>query len=125
MDLVIVTETYDEQVVYLREVGGRRFFAILIGIFEATCLDRSLKGFQAPRPLTHDAMADVIDALKGEVQDVLIGRFEDHCYYTDVRIRQDGHLVSVDMRPSDAFVLAVIENKPIFVSNEVMAKIGL
>src|SRR5688572_31140406 len=29
IDLVIVAETHHEQVVYLREVGGRRFFPIL------------------------------------------------------------------------------------------------
>jgi bifunctional DNase/RNase len=125
IDLVIVAETHHEQVVYLREVGGTRFFPILIGIFEATCLDRNLKGFQPPRPLTHDALADAIDALGGEVQDILISRVENYCYFTDLRIRHNGELVLVDMRPSDAFILAVIENKPIFVSNELLAKIGL
>jgi uncharacterized protein len=75
--------------------------------------------------LTHDALADAIDVLGGEVQDVLISRFENQYHFTGLRIRQNGELVLVDMRPSDAFILAVIENKRIFVSNEVLAKIGL
>jgi bifunctional DNase/RNase len=122
IDLVIVAETHH---VYLREVGGRRFFAIVIGIFEATCLTRNLKGYQVPRPLTHNALADVIDALGGELQDILISGVEDNSWFTDLRIRQNGELVLVDMRPSDALILAVIENKPIYVSNEVLAKVVL
>ena len=110
IDVLIITEAYDQQCVYLHEVGGRRFVPIFIGIFEAAALDRHLKGFESPRPLTHDAMADLIDALHGHLEDVVLSRLEDNCYFTDVRIRQNGELVSVDMRPSDAIILAVIEN---------------
>jgi hypothetical protein len=75
IEMVIITEINDQQVVYLREVGGKRYIPILIGIFEATMIDRQLKGFTAPRPLTHDVMADAIDSLGGKVQDVLIKDF--------------------------------------------------
>ncbi len=125
IDLVVVAETYDEQVVYLREVGGNRFFPMLIGIFEATSLDRALKGFKAPRPLTHDAMFDTICALEGEIQDVVITDFENRTFFTNLRIRRYHQTVSVDVRPSDAFVLAILSNKPIFVLDSVLSKLGL
>jgi bifunctional DNase/RNase len=125
IELVVISEIHDQQVVYLKEVGGRRFFPLLIGIFEATALDRNLKEFQSPRPLTHDAMFDAIDALGGVLQDVMISELEDQIYYTDLRIRQNDELVVVDIRPSDAFVLAVLANKPIFISDDVLAKIGV
>jgi hypothetical protein len=62
---VIISETNDQQVVYLHEVDGDRVFPLLIGIFEATSLDRRLKGYDSPRPLTHDAWADSIRLLGG------------------------------------------------------------
>jgi uncharacterized protein len=125
IELVVITERYEEQCIYLKEVGGNRYFPLLIGIFEATVLDRALKGFTAPRPLTHDAMSDAIDALDGKMQDVVIVDLKDNAYYADVRIRRYNQTIVVDMRPSDAFVLAVLENKPIFISDQVLAKIGL
>jgi hypothetical protein len=40
IDMIIISEVNDQQVVYLREVGGEQRVPILIGIFEATTLDR-------------------------------------------------------------------------------------
>ena len=37
---IIINEINDQQVIYLREVDGERMFPILIGIFEATSIDR-------------------------------------------------------------------------------------
>jgi len=125
IELIVISEIHDQQVVYLKEVDGRRFFPLLIGIFEATSLDRQIKEFQSPRPLTHDAMFDAIAALGGVVQDVIITDFEEHTHYADLRIRQNDQIVRVDIRPSDAFVLAVLANKPIFISDKVLAKLGL
>jgi bifunctional DNase/RNase len=125
IELVVISEIHDEQVVYLKEVGGRRFFPLLIGIFEATSLDRHIKEFQSPRPLTHEAMLDAIDALDGVLQDVSIAGFEEQYYYADLRIRRNDQTILVDTRPSDAFVLAVLANKPIFISDDVLAKMGI
>ena len=123
IDLVVISEIHDQQVVYLREVGGNRYFPILIGIFEATALDRSLKGFRAPRPLTHDAMLDAIRALDGEMEHACINDFKDHTIYTRLSIGRYHQSVIVDIRPSDAFVLAVLADKPILVLEEVLPKL--
>ena len=55
-----------------REVDGPRWFPMLIGIFEATSLDRTIKGLDSPRPLTYDAMAAAIRLLGGTVHDVVV-----------------------------------------------------
>ena len=55
---IIISEINDQQVIYLKEVDGPRTFPILIGIFEATSIDRRVKGFEAPRPLTHDLLVE-------------------------------------------------------------------
>ena len=40
---IIISEINDQQVIYLKEVDGDRTFPILIGIFEATSIDRRVK----------------------------------------------------------------------------------
>ena len=47
--------------------AGMKSFEHLIGIFEATSIDRRVKGMPSPRPLTHDLVASVIDNLGGEM----------------------------------------------------------
>ena len=65
---IIISEINDQQVIYLKEVDGDRQFPILIGIFEATSIDRRVKGYPSPRPLTHDLLVSVADNLGGEFQ---------------------------------------------------------
>ena len=40
---IIISELTDNQFVFLQEVDGEREFPILIGIFEATNIDRRVK----------------------------------------------------------------------------------
>src|SRR5713226_1041131 len=77
---IIINEVQDQQVIMLREVEGDRSFPIVIGIFEATSIDRRVKGMPSPRPLTHDLVAAVIDQMGGELQDVYINELKEHTY---------------------------------------------
>src|ERR1700684_3587498 len=117
---IIISEINDQQVIYLKEVDGKRSFPILIGIFEATSIDRRVKGYPSPRPLTHDLLVGVAENLGGEFQSVVISELKDHTYYARLRIKQNGELIEVDARPSDAIAVAVTCDPPlpIYVAEE-------
>lgn len=117
---IIISEVDEHQVIVLKEVEGDRSFPIVIGIFEATTIDRRVKGIQSPRPLTHDLIAAVVSQLGGEIQDIVISDLEDHTYYARLRIQSGGELIEVDCRPSDAIALAVAAKVPIYVSEQVL-----
>ena len=126
---IIISELTDQQMVYLREVDSEetndrenRYFPIVIGIFEATSIDRSVQGHIPQRPLTHDLLKNVIEELGGELQDIVITNLIEHTYYAVIRIRQNGELIEVDCRPSDAIALAAHYSppKPIFVDDIVL-----
>lgn len=117
---IIISESHEQQVIILREVDGEQSFPIVIGIYEATSIDRRVKSLQAPRPLTHDLVASVIEQLGGELQDICISELREHTYYAKLRIRQNGELVNVDCRPSDAIALAVTARVPIWVAEDVI-----
>src|SRR3954467_4535900 len=119
---IIISEVHDQQVVMLREGEGERSFPIVIGIFEATSIDRRVKGMPSPRPLTHDLVAAVIDQLGGDLQDIYISELKEHTYFAKLRIRKDGELSEIDSRPSDAIALAVTASVPIYVSEDVIGE---
>lgn len=119
---IIISEIQESQVIYLKEVDGDRAFPILIGIFEATSINRRVRGEEAPRPLTHDLLVQAIESLGGELQDVVINELREHTYFALLRVRQDGELVEIDARPSDAIAVAVTCEPPlpIYVSEDVL-----
>lgn len=124
---IIISEINDQQVVYLREIDGDRMFPILIGIFEATSIHRRVKGEIPPRPLTHDLLKSTIEHCGGEVESVYINNLLEHTYYAVIRIRrEDGELIDVDSRPSDAIALSAHYEPPlpIFVDESVLDQVA-
>jgi len=117
---IIISEVHEQQVILLREVDGERTFSIMIGIFEATSIDRRVKKMQSPRPLTHDLVTAVIESMGGELSDVFISELREHTYYAKLRVKYNGELIEVDSRPSDAIALAVTANVPIYVAEDVL-----
>ncbi len=119
---IIISEINQEQVIYLKEIEGERTFPILIGIFEATSIDRRVKQFEAQRPLTHDLLVNTVETMGGEFQDVVISELKDHTYYAVLRVRFEGELLEIDSRPSDAIAVAVTCDPvlPIYVSEDVL-----
>jgi bifunctional DNase/RNase len=120
---IIINEVHDQQVIMLREVEGERSFPIVIGIFEATSIDRRVKGMPSPRPLTHDLVASAVDHLGGEIQDIYISDLREHTYYAKLRVRHEGELIEIDCRPSDAIALAVTAKVPIYVAEDVLNEV--
>ena len=119
---IIISEINDQQVIYLKEVDGDRQFPILIGIFEATSIDRRVKDIPRPRPLTHDLLVNTVDALGAKLDSVVISELREHTYYACLRVSIDGELIEIDARPSDAIAVAVTcePQLPIYVSEDVI-----
>ena len=98
----------------------------MIGLFEATSINRRFTEEPPPRPLTHDLLKNTIEELGGEAEDVVVNNLMDHTYYAVIRVRQDGELVEIDSRPSDAIALAVHYDPPlpIYVDSEVLDEVA-
>jgi hypothetical protein len=95
----------------------------VIGIFEATSIDRRVKGIPNPRPLTHDLVTNVVESLGGEIQDIYISELREHTYFAKLRVRKEGELIEIDCRPSDAIALAVTAKVPIYVAEDVLGEV--
>lgn len=121
---IIISEMQDNQIIVLKEVDGDRKFPIVIGSHEAFAIDRRLKGHIHPRPLTHDLLASVIEAMGGVIERIEIHNLQDHTFFARIHIRQDGHVHKVDSRPSDAIALGVATSVPIFVAEHVLGEVS-
>jgi len=121
---IIISELTENQVIYLQEEDGEREFPILIGIFEATNIDRRVKeDYQPPRPLTHDLVVNVAKELGATVESVIISDLSHNTYFAKLRLRkEDGEVIEIDSRPSDAIAVAVTLSPPlpIYVSEHVL-----
>ncbi len=122
---IIISELTESQVIYLREVDGDREFPILIGIFEATNIDRRVKedGYQPPRPLTHDLVVRTAQTLGATIKSVVISDLNEQTYYAQLVLETDeGETIEIDSRPSDAIAVAVTFSPPlpIYVAEHVL-----
>ncbi len=126
---ILIRELNDYQIIELREQGegaapegenGRRSFPIVIGLPEAQAIERRLKGMTIKRPQTHDLLANVVEALGGELVSITINDLADHTFFATLDIKKSGEVIHVDSRPSDAIALGIAHDVPIFVEEHVL-----
>lgn len=117
---ILITELGDQQVIFLRETEGDRSFPIMIGTNEALAIDRRLKGQETPRPMTHELLANTIDALGGTIERIVITDIREHTFIATLFISRNGETIEVDSRPSDAIALGAAFSTPIYVAEEVL-----
>ena len=107
----------NQPIVLLREVSGERYLPIWIGAVEATAIAFAQQGVVPPRPLTHDLMKDLLDALGQELTEVQITEVKDNVFYANLVF---GSGVEVGARPSDSIALALRTQSPIYVEDAVI-----
>ena len=113
-------------VVLLKETGAAgRTLPILIGHEEATAIARALQGQQPPRPLTHDLMKDLLDALDTTVEAIVITELVNAIFFAEIRLRRGGEQITVSSRPSDAIALAVRTGTTIYADDALIEAEGL
>lgn len=119
---LIICEMSQHQVVFLREKNGVREFPIIIGLFEATILDRKIRKIASARPLTHDLFCQTVQLLNGKIENIQINQVERQTYFAQIQIKQDGKTILIDSRPSDALAISLCFNPPlpIFVTQEIL-----
>ncbi|MBP7972309.1 MAG: bifunctional nuclease family protein [Candidatus Nanopelagicales bacterium] len=112
----------NQPVLLLREVQGARFLPIWIGAVEATAIAFAQQGVEAPRPLTHDLIKDLLDAFDHELVTVEISNLDEGVFYANLNFA-DGSTVSA--RPSDAVALALRTGAKTVVDEQVMDTAGV
>ena len=113
---LVIDGRTDMPVVMLMLPSRGKVFGLRIGIFEANAIAMALEKVVTPRPMTHDLLKNVIQALGGAVTQIVLSSFRENTFYATVIIRLRGEDIAVDARPSDAFTLALRFEVPILVA---------
>jgi bifunctional DNase/RNase len=112
-------------IVLLRETeGDHRMLPIFIGGPEATAIALALEGVVTPRPMSHDLMKDLVEALGAEVERVVVTDLQEGTFYADLHLRTETTSLQVSSRPSDAIALAVRTGSPIFAEEAVLDEVA-
>jgi bifunctional DNase/RNase len=128
---ILIQENVGQQIIVLKERYGSRSFPIVVGIAEAFAIDRRLKGIKAPRPLTHDLVHNVIEAMGGtlekiivnDLREIMVEGYPEQTFFAKLIVRRGDQLIEVDSRPSDAIALGIVNNTPIFVAEHVLDEV--
>jgi bifunctional DNase/RNase len=112
----------NQPIVLLKESTGDRYLPIWIGAVEATAIAFAQQGIVPARPLTHDLLKDILQAVGADLNAVMITELRDGVYYADLRF---GDGVSVSARPSDAIALAIRSGTVIYAEESVLDAAGI
>jgi bifunctional DNase/RNase len=112
----------NQPIVLLRETAGDRYLPIWIGATEASAIAFAQQGVVPARPLTHDLLRDVVDALGAELEQVRITELTDGIFYATLAFAGGAQ---VSARPSDAIALALRTGTPIFGADSVLEEAGI
>jgi bifunctional DNase/RNase len=107
-------------IVILKDSGSDTVLPIWVGVYEANAIALEIEKVSTPRPMTHDLIKNVLTGLDAHVHKVVVTELKEDTFYAVIWMERDGHVISVDSRPSDALALALRVDCPIFVEEEVL-----
>jgi bifunctional DNase/RNase len=112
----------NQPVLLLREEDGTRYLPIWIGAVEASAIAFQQQGVKTARPLTHDLLRDVVQAVGSRLEAVHITEMREDTFYAELRFAGG---ITVSARPSDAVALALRCDAAILGSDAVLEAAGI
>ena len=107
-------------IVVLKDVNSEIVLPIWVGVYEANAIALEIEKVTTPRPMTHDLIKNVLVGLDTRVHKVVVSELKEDTFYAVIWLERDGHIISIDSRPSDALAIALRLDCPIFVDDEVL-----
>ncbi len=113
---VLVLEPLEETTID----GNSRIVPIWIGGNEATQIGVAIEQVNLPRPMPHDLFLDAITNLDACVDHVLISDVKGQTFFAQLVLRQGDRFITLDARPTDAIALAIRQDAPFYIDEEVL-----
>ena len=110
----------------LLEVKGEQTrLPIIIGEAEAQSIAIAIEGHETRRPLTHDLFKTFAKSYEINITEVVINRFKEGLFYSELHCVKDGEETIIDARTSDAVALALRFDAPIYANSQVVEEAGI
>lgn len=112
----------NQPLVLLKESHGERHVPIWIGTPEASAIALAQQGIVPARPMTHDLLCDVVEALGRSIKKVHLTSVEDSVFFAEL-VFDDDSVVSA--RASDAIAIALRIPCPVLCAEGVLEEAGV
>ena len=122
---LVIDPSSRQPVVTLSDVEEKRALFIWIGLPEARAIYSELEGVEHQRPLTHDLLERIILKTKGAIHRIVVTHTRENIFYATIVLQRENNLIEIDARPSDALVMALKFNAPVYVSRDLFEKMSL
>jgi len=115
-----IDKVSNSPIVFLRIQDTNVVVPIWIGPCEAGIMAMALKKEVFERPLTHDLYLNTVDKMGYSLKNIVITKIEKNIYHSTIQlINGEEDLLEIDSRPSDAIILAVKNEKPILLADDI------
>lgn len=112
-------------ILMMTEPKSNQGIPILIGETEAQSIIVALEHVETRRPMTHTLLSNILEVFHIELSKVVVERFEEGIYYAALYL-DDGFMEKkIDSRTSDAVVLALLQQCPIYVEDNVFLETAI
>ena len=109
----------------LAEKQGSRRLPIIIGGLEAQSIAIELEKMKPSRPLTHDLFKTFVEAVDVKIKEVLIYNLVEGVFYAKIVCDQNGHLIDIDARTSDAIAIGIRADCPVYTFEHILSSAGI
>lgn len=114
----IAFDGFNEYVLILSNEKNK-ILPITINEFDAHSISLSLEGVKTEKPLLHDILKSICNIVDCKVERAIIEKIEDNMLYTKVEFTYNNKTFALDTRITDAILLAINNNAPIYTAPEV------
>lgn len=118
---LIMDPNTNSPIVVLKGIDSETVLPIWVGAFEANAIALEIEKIVPQRPMTHDLLRNLIIECGLRPSRVIVTDLLENTFYALIELlNENGELVSMDARPSDAIALALRLDCPIFVQQKVI-----
>jgi hypothetical protein len=105
-----------------------KIFVIIVDPGVGAAIMMSITRASKERPLTHDLLANILQALGARIERVVVNDLKDDTYCARLILNVENELehkiVEIDARPSDCIALAAHQGAPIYVNVDVWNQVA-
>lgn len=98
-------------------------FVIYVDHFVGNAIQMTINGVKKDRPLTHDLIHSIFLGLGTKLDHIVINDAREGTFFARIILRMENELgkkiIEIDARPSDSIVLALQQQRPIYVAQPV------
>jgi uncharacterized protein len=118
---LIMDPNSNSPIVVLKGVDSDTILPIWVGAFEANAIALEIEKIVPQRPMTHDLIRNLITEIGYKVVRVIITDLKENTFYAQIELTDEqGKIVTLDARPSDAIALALRSDCAIFAEQKVL-----